>query len=187
MSWIQDSGNSIGKLFSISCFHREIIFGCPQLEFDLGNHFLMISLRYPSDSLVLVITLLNRGKKCCRIPCLTYASAEIGVELSKIGLLRIIVIFPCYWDILKQCYPKFLSHPTCHETFIEIHQKLIELCQFHSLRNSPPDRCPRPAKTASVQQNNCLCWSERPAISSGFWKFTFPQYCSKHVSKFKTV
>ena len=56
-----------------------------------------------------------------------------------------------------------------------------------SLRNSPPDRCPRPAKTASVQQNNCLCWSERPAISSGFWKFTFPKYCSKDVSKFKTV
>ena len=56
-----------------------------------------------------------------------------------------------------------------------------------SLRNSPPDRCPRRAKTASVQQNNCLCWSERPAISSGFWKFTFPKYCSKHVSKFKTV
>ena len=56
-----------------------------------------------------------------------------------------------------------------------------------NLRNSMPDRCPRPAKTASVHQSNCLCWSKRPAISSGFWKFTSHKYCSKHVSKFKTV
>ena len=40
-----------------------------------------------------------------------------------------------------------------------------------SLRNSLVDRCPRPAKTASVQQNTCLCWSERPAISSVFFFF----------------
>ena len=40
-----------------------------------------------------------------------------------------------------------------------------------SLRNSLVDRCPRPAKTASVQQNTCLCWSERPAISSGLFVF----------------
>ena len=56
-----------------------------------------------------------------------------------------------------------------------------------SLRNSLVDRCPRPAKTASVQRNTCLCWSERPAISSVFFKFTLPKYCSKHISKFKTV
>ena len=40
-----------------------------------------------------------------------------------------------------------------------------------SLRNSLVDRCPRPAKTASVQQNTCLCWSERPAISFFFFFF----------------
>ena len=56
------------------------------------------------------------------------------------------------------------------------------------LRNSLVDRCPRPAKTASVQQKSCLCWSERPTTSSGFFfKFTLPKYCSKHISKFKTV
>ena len=43
------------------------------------------------------------------------------------------------------------------------------------------DRCPRPAKTASVQQINCLCWSERPAINSGSWKFPLPKCCSKHT------
>ena len=44
---------------------------------------------------------------------------------------------------------------------------------IHSLRNSPLDRSPRPAKTASVQQSNCLCWSESPPINSSFRKFTF--------------
>ena len=56
----------------------------------------------------------------------------------------------------------------------------------HSLRNSLPDRCPRPAKTASVHQKNYLCWSERPAIISIFCTFTFPKYFSRHVSKFQT-
>ena len=42
-----------------------------------------------------------------------------------------------------------------------------------SLRNSPLDRSPRLAKTASVQQSNCLCWSESPPINSSFWKFPF--------------
>ena len=45
----------------------------------------------------------------------------------------------------------------------------------------------RPAKTASVQQNNSQYWSEWPAICSVFWKFPLPKNCSKHVSKFKTV
>ena len=34
------------------------------------------------------------------------ASAEIRVDLYKIGLLRTIDIFPWYWDIPKQCYLK---------------------------------------------------------------------------------
>ena len=47
---------------------------------------------------------------------------------------------------------------------------------------------PETSKISPVQHNNCICWSERPAISSVFWKFPLPKYCcSKHVSKFKAV
>ena len=74
----------------------------------------------------------------------------------------------------------FIPHYTGHMIYL-IHHAWI------SLRNSLVDRCPRPAKTASVQQNNCLRWSERPSIISVFRKFPLPKYCSKHVSKFKTV
>ena len=59
---------------------------------------------------------------------------------------------------------------------------------YISLQNRLLDRCQRPAKTASVQPNNCLCWSERPAISFVFWKFPLSKFClCTHVSKFKTV
>ena len=54
-----------------------------------------------------------------------------------------------------------------------------QITDHFSLRNSPLDRSPRLAKTASVQQSNCLCWSESPPINSSFRKFTFRFQSSK--------
>ena len=66
-----------------------------------------------------------------------------------------------------------------------------------SLWNSLPDQCLKTNRCISNLNANGtnnsglknihLCWSKIPAISSGFWQFLLPKYCSKHVSKFKTV
>ena len=49
---------------------------------------------------------------------------------------------------------------------------------INSLQNNLPDRF-QGNETASVKQNNCICWSERPAISSGCCKFSLPKYWSQ--------
>ena len=81
----------------------------------------------------------------------------------------------CYWNF-HEILAKILKFVLISESFLHKNTEIcVKLCKkteiivICSLRNSLVDRCPRPAKTASVQQSNCLCWSERPAISSVFF------------------
>ena len=108
-------------------------------------------------------------------------------------ILRIFIIVHFVWLIINGCpmSPTIFcqtyvdgSVQNCSNSSVLV-MEILQSCtcctmsSMYSLRNSLVDRCPRPAKTASVQQNTCLWWSERPAISSVFLKIHIAQiHCS---------
>ena len=99
------------------------------------------------------------------------------------GTNNLISFYKIHFDMAqcKTAVTLLLTHWSCcslalshgFEVSLSDHSLTGCICDVTSLRNSPLDRSPRLAKTASVQQSNCLCWSESPPINSSFRKFTF--------------